>query len=83
VTAVSKLRKKSDLIKKSFVVTGIAPALNGADDHLVRKDDDSNSCVDSDDDSENDFLGFTADDISGGPSVMSDLERDSDQETNY
>jgi len=72
VTAVDKLREKPDLIKKSFVVTGIAPALNGAEDHLVRKDDEEAAGSDYDDDSENEFLGFTDDDINNEPSLMND-----------
>jgi len=80
VKAVDKLREKPDLIKKSFVVTGIAPALNGAEDHLVRKDDEEAAGSDDDDDSENDFMGFTDDDINNEPSLMNDLlESESDE----
>jgi len=56
-------------------VTGIAPALNGADDHLVRKANDDSE----DDDSDEEFWGFTAADFREGPSVASDLS-DSDTE---
>jgi len=74
-SAVMKLREKSDLVRKSFVVTGIAPALNGADDHLVRKAND-----DSEDDSDEEFWGFSSADLREGPSVASDLS-DSDSDT--
>ena len=73
VAAVGKLREKPELIQKSFVVTGITPALNGADDHLVRKDDQCEQLSGSDDDDDYDFLGFTDEDINNGPSLLSDL----------
>jgi len=39
--AVSKLKDKLELIRKAFVVTGIANALKCAEDHLIRCDDTS------------------------------------------
>ena len=41
------------MIRKAFVVTGIASAMNGADGHRVRSDDELEFC-----DSDDDFDGF-------------------------
>ena len=61
-SAVDKLRQKPDLIQNSFVVTGIAPAINGADDHRIRQDASAcDSEFESDD--EFDFAGFTSEEI--------------------
>lgn len=73
-SAVKNLSKKVDMVKKSFIVTGISPALNGAQDHLVRKDDENND--NSDSDGENDFLGF-GDEANVHSTIDSDLS-DSD-----
>jgi hypothetical protein len=71
-SALDNLRGRPELIRKSFIVTGIAPALNGADDHLIRQDDSSNSAGDDSDD--DDFDGFGADDFGNERSEMpSDL----------
>ena len=65
---------------KSFVVTGISSALNGADDHLVRKDEPADDA--SDDDSDEEFLGFSPDEIAGTAeaSVVSDYSDDDDDD---
>jgi len=68
-SALEKLRAKPDLIKKSFVVTGIATAMNGSDDHLVRCDDDDGG--DANSDSDESFYGFDNEDRQSG--IMSDL----------
>ena len=70
--------EKEDLVRKSFVVTGIAAALNGADDHLVRKD--SHDEASGDDSDDEDFLGFTAEDINNMPGLVSDYSDESDSE---
>lgn len=57
VAAVSELRGRQDLVRKSFVVTGIATSLNGAEDHLVRKEQDAGS------DSDESFEGFGPEDF--------------------
>ena len=51
-SALEKLRGKPNLIRKSFVVTGIAPAMNRSQDHLIRQDDDTGDSCDEE------FLGF-------------------------
>ena len=37
---IISLCTKRDLIRKSFIVTGINTSLNGADDHMIRSDSD-------------------------------------------
>ena len=60
--AVTDLKdNKGDLIKKSFVVTGITPSLNGSQDHLVRQDIEPTEIPNADE--EDDFLGFTEEEI--------------------
>ena len=41
--ALTKLMVKPDQIGKSFVATGIASAINGARNHLIRHDDEDDS----------------------------------------
>ena len=79
-SALDKLRTRPDLVRKSFVVTGISSALNGADDHLVRKDEPADDA--SDDDSDEEFLGFSPDEIAGTAeaSVVSDYSDDDDDD---
>jgi len=71
VVAVEKLKAQQALIRKSFVVTGIASALNGADDHHIRNDDELDGASDSDDE---DFYGFAPEDLNDG--VVSDYDTD-------
>jgi len=78
VVAVEKLKAKQALITKAFVVTGIASALNGADDHRIRKDDERDGYDDSDSDSDTeDFYGFAPEDLNG---VVSDYSTDCDDD---
>ena len=65
--AVSKLKDKPKLIRKAFVVTGIANALNSAEDHLIKRDDASD--VDSDED---EFYGFDPAEVKSQVSDYSD-----------
>jgi len=65
--AVSRLKDKPELIRKAFVVTGIANALNGAEDHLIRRDDTSD--VNSD---EEEFYGFDPAEVKSQVSDYSD-----------
>lgn len=88
--AVSKLKEKPELVKKAFVVTGIANAINGAQDHLVRSDD---VISDADSDEEEHFYGFDpaevqsqiSDDLDCEPDEVSDVsesESDDGQQLN-
>ena len=56
----------------------ISSALNGADDHLVRKDEPADDA--SDDDSDEEFLGFSPDEINAEASVVSDYSDDDDDD---
>ena len=71
VAAVEKLQAKQALITKAFVGMVIASALNGADDHRIRKDDERDGYNDSDSDTE-DFHGFAPEERKG---VMSNYIR--------
>jgi hypothetical protein len=79
-SALDKLRARPDLVRKSFIVTAISSALNGADDHHVRKDETADDA--SDDDSDEEFLGFSPDEITGTAeaSVVSDYSDDDDDD---
>ena len=68
--AVEKLRERTDVIRKSFIVTGISTALNCRDDHLVRRDE--NEC--DSDNSDEDFYGFTPEEIGQEISDYSDSD---------
>lgn len=61
-SAMEGLSTRIELIKKSFVVTGISCALNGSDDHHIRKDGyvDAGAYSDTDDE---EFEGFTQEDL--------------------
>ena len=72
-SAVNNLKGRGDLVRKSFVVTGIAPAINGAQDHLVRKDDVSDDVGGSDTDSDTSFYGFAPEDTRTETLVESEL----------
>ena len=73
VTALQKLRERSEMIHKSFVVTGIAMPLNGSQDHLYRKGEDGR-------DDDEDFYGFGDEAVNTVASDLSDIT-DSDTET--
>ena len=51
------LSQRQELIKKSFIVTGITPALNGTDDHWIRNDEYIRGLFE-DEDEEEEFEGF-------------------------
>ena len=54
-----KLRLQKELISKSFVVTGITPALNGQDNHWIRNEEYLQKLFENyDSDNEKDFIGF-------------------------
>ena len=60
--AIKFLHAKSDLVHKSFIVTGINTSLNGADDHMVWSDTDIEQVFNDEDDDEI-FEGFTTEDF--------------------
>ena len=69
---VQSLREKPELIRKSFVVTGINASLNGSDDHLIRSEEVDAIFADNEDDYE-EFEGFTAEDIAAATDSLNNL----------
>ena len=63
--ATSEIASNREMVKKTFVVTGISPRINGADDHLVRSDELCNELTAGyqSNDEDGGFLGFTEDDL--------------------
>jgi len=60
---VRVIREKTELVKKSFLVTGIANALNGRDDHILRNDEFIERYFNDSDESDTEFDRFTPDDL--------------------
>ena len=53
-----ELEARKEMIQKSFIVTGIAPALNGTDDHLIRNENYLKKLFNNEDVDEEKFDGF-------------------------
>ena len=53
-----ELEARKELIQKSFIVTGIAPALNGSDDHAIRNENYLKELFTDEDVDEEEFDGF-------------------------
>ena len=69
-SAVKHLKDNADLIRKSFVVTGISIKLNGSEDHLVRND--ISDIFTEDDDDDISFEGFTDEEVQAAINALNE-----------